>query len=437
MSARRFALPLAAALLCVSASRGLTQEAPGSVTVDQVRIAGRGHHTVWVSVLDANGHPLAGLEHGITATADGAPATGLTARPRAAIETQADLTVLVDGELLNPVSVGALRDALRAVFDGLKPGDRIRVVGVTSTRRQRSGGQEHANEVLTELPELAAHGVPKLYDALYDAVMRASRLPRDRAGAVLALTRGSDEGSSRAVLDVLAMAQARTRLVPVMVALVEDAGNPGEADNLQRLATRTGGEFARTALPEGLASAVTTLLPRVRGGYVVRFDAPEWRAARERHEVAITAEGAGETRTGTAEFSTEEVVAPPWWTRPMPWLIVCAVVLLGLAGLLALRRRQVCLLVVDSGLEQGVWYEVFGLPLTLGAAAGNDVTFDDPRVSRNHAVLERRGRVIELVDLNSENGTLVNGERIARRALADGDRVSLGGTVELTFEARG
>ncbi|MEO5989876.1 MAG: FHA domain-containing protein [Candidatus Eisenbacteria bacterium] len=38
--------------------------------------------------------------------------------------------------------------------------------------------------------------------------------------------------------------------------------------------------------------------------------------------------------------------------------------------------------------------------------------------------------------MNSENGTLVNGERITRRVLAEGDRISLGDAVQLIFEAR-
>ena len=91
----------------------------------------------------------------------------------------------------------------------------------------------------------------------------------------------------------------------------------------------------------------------------------------------------------------------------------------------------------DGDADDGVWYEVFALPATLGAAAGNDLVLADAQVSRNHAVLEGRGRNIELVDLNSENGTFVNGERISRRVLADGDRVALGPDVHLIYEARG
>jgi pSer/pThr/pTyr-binding forkhead associated (FHA) protein len=87
--------------------------------------------------------------------------------------------------------------------------------------------------------------------------------------------------------------------------------------------------------------------------------------------------------------------------------------------------------VVLNGDEKGCSYELFATPVTLGAAVGNDLSFDDDLVSRNHAVFERRGSAVELVDLNSENGTFVNGDRISRRRLSKGDRVSLGGAIDL------
>jgi pSer/pThr/pTyr-binding forkhead associated (FHA) protein len=114
------------------------------------------------------------------------------------------------------------------------------------------------------------------------------------------------------------------------------------------------------------------------------------------------------------------------------WLAALLIALAAAA--LASRRRALFLLVVESGPEEGSWFEVYGAPITLGAAHGNDLLLFEPLVSRNHAVLERRGRSIEIVDLNSENGTFVNGERVSRRVLADGDTIRLGASVELTFQ---
>lgn len=52
-----------------------------------------------------------------------------------------------------------------------------------------------------------------------------------------------------------------------------------------------------------------------------------------------------------------------------------------------------------------------------------DLRLDDPNVSRQHAVVERVGAAWYIVDLGSTNGVNVSGERVARRALADGDLI--------------
>ncbi len=50
-----------------------------------------------------------------------------------------------------------------------------------------------------------------------------------------------------------------------------------------------------------------------------------------------------------------------------------------------------------------------------------DLRLDDPNVSRQHAVIERVGAAFYVVDLGSTNGVHIAGERVARRALSDGD----------------
>ena len=52
-----------------------------------------------------------------------------------------------------------------------------------------------------------------------------------------------------------------------------------------------------------------------------------------------------------------------------------------------------------------------------------DLRLDDANVSRQHAVIERVGAAWYVVDLGSTNGVQVAGERVARRALADGDLI--------------
>jgi Protein of unknown function (DUF3662)/FHA domain len=76
-----------------------------------------------------------------------------------------------------------------------------------------------------------------------------------------------------------------------------------------------------------------------------------------------------------------------------------------------------------------------GPVLQIGRAPGCDIVLDDRNVSRRHAEIRRRGPVVVLVDLDSTNGTIVNGRRVREHPLADGDRITLGNS-RLTFERR-
>jgi two-component system cell cycle response regulator len=67
--------------------------------------------------------------------------------------------------------------------------------------------------------------------------------------------------------------------------------------------------------------------------------------------------------------------------------------------------------------------------LLLGRDPEADLVLSDALVSWHHATVEDRGDSWTLVDLNSTNGTLVNGQRIVETALRPNDRIVLGSTV--------
>jgi diguanylate cyclase (GGDEF)-like protein len=65
--------------------------------------------------------------------------------------------------------------------------------------------------------------------------------------------------------------------------------------------------------------------------------------------------------------------------------------------------------------------------LVLGRATECDVQLDGGGVSRKHAMLERKADgTIEVVDLESRNGTFVNGVRVSRTTVHDGDKIQVG-----------
>jgi hypothetical protein len=62
----------------------------------------------------------------------------------------------------------------------------------------------------------------------------------------------------------------------------------------------------------------------------------------------------------------------------------------------------------------------------VGRSLAADVRFDDPTVSRRHALIVRQADGVRVLDDRSLNGVFVNGERVEWRVLADGDEIVVG-----------
>jgi hypothetical protein len=76
----------------------------------------------------------------------------------------------------------------------------------------------------------------------------------------------------------------------------------------------------------------------------------------------------------------------------------------------------------------GTAHEVSGRSVVLGRSRECDVRVDDANVSRRHAEVRQEGATYWLVDLDSTNGTELNGRRVSRAKLSDGDTITVGGT---------
>ena len=68
----------------------------------------------------------------------------------------------------------------------------------------------------------------------------------------------------------------------------------------------------------------------------------------------------------------------------------------------------------------------------IGRSRECDLRVTDGNASRRHAEIVQEGSVYVLVDLGSTNGTELNGRRVTRHELADGDRITIGAT-DLVF----
>ncbi|HZO62784.1 MAG TPA: DUF3662 and FHA domain-containing protein [Gaiellaceae bacterium] len=79
--------------------------------------------------------------------------------------------------------------------------------------------------------------------------------------------------------------------------------------------------------------------------------------------------------------------------------------------------------------------EITSRRVVLGRSRDCDVQIADPNASRRHAEVRQEGSAYWLVDLDSTNGSSVNGQRTSRAKLDSGDVITIGST-DLVFERR-
>ncbi len=91
---------------------------------------------------------------------------------------------------------------------------------------------------------------------------------------------------------------------------------------------------------------------------------------------------------------------------------------------------SVTLRVID-GVNRGRTYDSLQTPITIGREEGNAVQLNDDRVSRFHLKIQEDHERLVLTDLESTNGTKVNGEDIQLRILRHGDMICLGRSILL------
>ena len=91
---------------------------------------------------------------------------------------------------------------------------------------------------------------------------------------------------------------------------------------------------------------------------------------------------------------------------------------------------EVTLRVID-GADRGRIFNGLGTPITIGREEGNIIQLNDDRVSRFHLKIQEDQERVVLTDLESTNGTKVNGEDIQLRILRHGDMICVGRSILL------
>jgi hypothetical protein len=180
------------------------------------------------------------------------------------------------------------------------------------------------------------------------------------------------------------------------------AGNPDEQNTLHVLYTLQRARFLTLVAARPAEEAPAPSLPAADPMQTTRLAAP-------------AVEFASHVRSPKPEDDTRQIVSPK------------AVQYLANVQKVTVSR----LILVTDGRETS--FPLTGDTCTLGRHKNNDISVADPKVSSFHARIDRSPDGFVLVDLNSRNGTFVNGKRIESGVLKTGDEVRLG-TARLLYK---
>ena len=397
-----------------------------------------GRSEIRVTVTDEEARPVPGL----TGADFSLDVAGRTVAPDAIVtvadrSSAIDLILLADAAFLRSPGDDLVRRLVTDLARDLPASGQVTLVSVGERLRTARAGKEGVERLFGAPASAEDAGTGgRLLDALYQAIHEAQRVDLRRSVVILVLTRAMEAGSRHGFGDLVALGTVGGRPVPVFAVVLEGTDLSPAASRLARLCAHCGGGYQSVASADAVSEAARRLWHGWLGSYVITFRVPNDVSKSESVPVAVTVERAGVRQTARLDVVPAARDALPWWRQPALWLWLGTIVVAGGALAVWRRPRRLFGLVVENGVEAGCRYEAYQLPIRLGAALGNGITFVEVCVSRNHAALERRGSLIEIVDLNSENGTFVNGERVSSQRLVDGDEISLGGGLDLSFQGR-
>jgi VWFA-related protein len=440
--------------------------------------------TAYVEVLDQNGQSLSNLPvSGLSATLQGQPLQVTRVTPFAASGEGAAYLFLIDvSKSIRPNQFKQNQRFIEDWIDSLNPADRMALVTFGEYDRQVIDFTSDKGRLQSSLAALKpTDRETKLYVALKNAMSLSNRSNEGFPGrrVVLVLSDGFDEGSSVTKDELLSL--LRQSHIPVYTVGSSHLRAPQRQQGLEALnqiAAASGGLF-RDLSAGSLTAIDKDLKDAIRRVFVVTLTCGGCQPASQTYPLAISLKTGATLRAARFDLA---VMAPPplppppspWWKRP--WtevaLIALIIVLITLVVLKVLRREKVLSVKTETKelatggfvlrkperVESGP-LPAGGIPLRFTTVAGkqpgreyrvrllervvvgrdkecNLALPEDTEVSGRHCELTLAGRAVELTDLKSTNGTLLNGARVvARQRLESGDLIRVGRTeLRVSFE---
>lgn len=293
---RWLSLLLFLSLLLGFASLVWAQDAQPSLAILQVDDANYPQMTVLVSVADANGIPIKGLQKdNFLITEDGRAAPIQAVREvSGTAELNMALALDVSGSMKGQ-PIDATRQAAARVLQSLSPQDKAALLIFNQKVKELAPLSTDRNALIAALQSIQANGDTALYDAIHQGVMLVKDAPSGRR-AVVIFSDGEDTRSNLTLQDAVTTAQRFS--VPVYIVGYGPKIKPVE---LQRIAQLTGGAFFRAPKIEDIPTAFAQVLDALHRAYEITY-LGETLADDEEHELRVVLTLSGQSTEESARF---------------------------------------------------------------------------------------------------------------------------------------
>jgi VWFA-related protein len=324
-------------------------QAPAALDITQVISTAYPEVTAVVSVRDAFGTPVGGLNAAaFSASEDGAAAQALDVQ--AAVDAGVGMAVVMVMDTSGSMAgdpLATTQEAAVAFVDSLLPNDKATVIAFADSVGPPSELTGDKQALASVLRGLQANGATALYDAVVAGVRAAGAAPLPRKVVVL-LTDGQEYGTRSSATLEDSLNEAGTASVPVFaIGVGEDVNVP----YLQEVAQRSGGQFLAAPAPADIPAVYEGIGRLLRAQYLLRLRLPG-QADGGDSELRVSVSVGGATVEGTAHFrrpggapqatatatATPEPVAPEaaadgdGGISPFVWVMVVALALLLVGG---------------------------------------------------------------------------------------------------------
>jgi VWFA-related protein len=434
--------------------------------------------TVYLDVTDGTGSPPANLPVSeLSAAIDGRPLTVSSVTPFEASGEGVAYIFLVDiSKSIGPAQFTQMRSAMDAWIDDLKPVDRMAIFAFGEQYKQVADFTDDKAALKEALQSLNPTDMQtKLYVALSDAMnfsrTIAAGLPNRRV--IVILSDGKDEGSGINAEDVRrSIEQAHVPIYAIGFSRLPAREKSQYLGVLARFAELSGGLYTADA---SLKTAYAEMQTAIRRLFLVQLECNGCRQGALGPILAMSLKPTGGVEQTNsirvnvslpAKVSAPPTPSEPWWKGLIKivfsWeglLGLVIVVGIGIAIFIVLPKptppapppalvlvptdtvvppppvtptpgRKVQLTVV-AGKNRGQTRDInLSKVSVVGRDGGCDVSFsEDTEMSGKHFELRRADSYIEVKDLGSTNGTLLNGAQLlTSKRLEDGDLVRAGRT---------